>query len=493
VFQSNFLKYCLVLIIEILIFNFSPLVFARTNPSKLFYKIEHDPKHEIIGHYPIIGQPVSWMKYYEFHYDNENRIRKVKCFKNGKSVNDDKLGSAIIKIRYEGCIKYYEHLDTSEVAIQDNGGVYSEKIETDSLGKFRKVTNLDKSGLTTDDNNGIAYTIDELDNDGNPISCYRYNISGQVVFNKKGEFISKYYYYKNRYPTEKRNYNKKGNLLEDKDGIAIYKGDRDSLGNIIMAKGFGIDGQLRNLQNNYAVIKIEYDDYGNERELNYFSISGNITQKIICDSLGQGIELRKFDTLGNLLQDTIPIYRYKRDSKGNAIEISAFDHLNQPRIMNKDGAVIFKSSFDAYNREISRVFCDSFGKWIDMRIYDTLGNMIEIDYYGGGQILRPCPKWYGVAKIIKRYNKENLVEETSFYDSLGSLINASDMGIAIIRINYNEKGLVKEKFFLDANKNPKNIKGEPGYASEIFNYNSDDQVIGIIYYDQNGKIIGEKR
>lgn len=227
-------------------------------------------------------------------------------------------------------------------------------------------------------------------------------------------------------PVELTNFDARGYISEDADGIAVYVWTLDERGWLISE---------RFLDRNYASVwnkkgfyeaKYTWNEDKDNYIVGYYFFDGK-GKPIKADNNVAGI-VSTFDKATESLQAR----RY-------------FDVKNQPTT-HKEGFSSVVFTYDGDGNETERLFLDKKEKPTENeegiakieQQFDSLGNIIEQRYYGKNNQLR-APKSTGIARVSNRYDASGKMIERSYYDAFGQLAENKKKE-AVIRWTYNADG-----------------------------------------------------
>jgi len=351
----------------------------------------------IIGTYPVPDKSFNKVNCWHFIYDKKGKLMQVEYFKLGKTNNNDVFGFAKIKIDYSESYEKRVYQDKESNPIPDTeNGVYSVRLKLDKNNNPISLFNYNKDGELAEDKIGVAQYLWTLDEKGRRISSIRVNKNGERIIDYDG-------YYELR-----RKYDKKGNVIE--------------------TSNHGKDGQLLENYSGYAIGRWKYNEQRNCIE-NCF--------------MGTDEQLKEVKYGG------YAIIRYKYDNNGNETERRFFGVDEQLKELKDLGVAII------------------------CKKYDDPGNIIEIKYSGTDEQLRKNVKT-GYAVIRRKYNNLGNVAEESYFGTDEQPEN-NKYGCAIYRLSYNEEGKVKGVVGL--NKDGKTLfeKGDTGNTDSTNNTNKTKQ------------------
>ena len=424
----------------------------------------------------------------------------------GKLYAPPSLGYAGFKVSYnsQGRVETITYLDKDKERVNlANQHFCYIKREYDARGNYTRVSYLDNKDQLVMTNEGIAAACYEYDDNGNEVAryfidknekpcvlnyyysrCeYGYDDQGNIVseryknadgklmtvggcagidrtFDLRGNVVKKrpigvngslaagmqetrYIYDERDNVIEESYYGNNGNAVNCEGGYHKINKKYNSRNLCIQEEYFGINGQLSNVKGqNFAVVKKEYDERGNNTSITYFTQSG---------------------TRGN---DNSKVHKYfnQFDKVVNKVNHQiSFGLEGDPIITNgvaKEGRVEYDKKgnrtklicYDGYGKK-----CDGERGWCEMRFtYDDSGLQTSEAYYSLDE--KPyTDKELKYHKIVYTYNSMRLTESATYYGA-----------------------------------NDKPINGSSGYSTTKYKYNDQNQRTQISYYGANGKAVDNK-
>ncbi len=309
--------------------------------------------------------------------------------------------------------------DLSASAVPNENNIFVTNIAYDSLGRIAKVRYLDHKGLPTSDRKGAA--------------CGKF------------EYLSR-----TGLPSISI-YGLDGNLVNGQDNYAVQKIYSDSWGNFVLAKYFDKDGRPCYNNENIAIQVREYDKHGFIVSDRFFSA----------------------DSVPATIKDGYASLTNKTDRKGRIIETRYFDEEDMPSY-NNSGVSILKLTYDKNNNVTSQAYFDVDGHptfnittkcYRNEADYDSHSNMIEeraFDAEGKPMTVR------GNASITRyRYDDYDRPTEVAFFDVNGNPAASEDY-IHRMQIFYDSRGNRSREEYYDTDDNL--VVGKNGYAVYLLEY-----------------------
>ncbi len=254
-----------------------------------------------------------------------------------------------------------------------------------------------EGSLMTRDDYGFAQMRFCYDQQGRKISVEYLDMEGNPAIWPAGGFSRYDMVYEKGNQVEERYYDTENNLVLRKDsGYAVVKMEYDAFGQITKKLYCGTDGNpVINTRENCAGYEYEYDERGNNTYIWYCGLSG---EREVHESVGAILNWRYFDEDGYMTSSQY--YRYK-DSELVSVN-------------RKDFGYAFAEDNYMEARLVERVY------------FDENQNMV----------MNPET---GYAAVSYTYNEAGLLTERSYYDENWELIEGAD-GYAMIEYEYDAVG-----------------------------------------------------
>jgi hypothetical protein len=397
---------------------------------------------------------------YRFNYNADGKIDQIEFLRAGKGAADPLFNVAQITFEYAPGIERRWFRNHRGELKKNSSGVYGEELTLDSHGYVISVTNLDENGGHIRDDDGVVQYVRTLDPTGKVVSSRRIGLFGTQITDNNGFYERRWTYDATGHAIEIDNYDDNGQLLNDGDGVAI---DRKT----------------------YTFYQDSADDALEVIE-SYFDASSLATA-----------------------EKSTGVHQVQRvyDKRGFLVDESFYDSTGAPT--SYLGVVGARNGTDEMG---------------DTRVHerkltiDDRGNLVEEQYFdvNGRPVDKRGPEY---ARIDYKYNAENRIAEEIFYGDDGKPQINPDVGAAMVRQEYDDKGFIVHQVFLDGLGHPaKHVrymadairlkqegdttyvslfddKDQPmknpinGYAS--FSYKTGDEPLSIHnkYYDLHGREI----
>lgn len=497
------------------------------------------------------GQPVVWKEggyaSYRSEYDNVKWIETRYYDTKGRLTLCDK-GYAVIKNEYDEYGQrilqtYYDTSDTLKPIISEEYHCAGFQFEYDEMGNEVYTGYLDLDGnLMARRDLGYAQVIKQYNCIGNVEQVEYYDIWGNPAVDKEGGYSCYKNYYDKKGRREKIEYyikrnernriniaygesertlengkdnidktNQEGELVLRKDtGYAIVKYDYDAFGQEKKCSYCGIDGEpVISTKYLCAGFEYAYDERGNKTDIYYLGLKN---ERIVRSDLGVAHIQRKYDIWGNLRReyyyniDGITTYMnygyaaYKNIFKnGKVVETQYFDKEGNLVIHGENGYAIVQYEYDAFGQCISEFYYGTdYQPIISQEYYcagcqyeyDEMGNRIERRYVDteGNFIVRSD---LGYASVYSEYDERGNEIRVFYYDTENNPAQKKDSGNASCEYIYDDRGKCIEWRYFDRLGNLM-LCSDTGYAILQYEYNDYGQCIGEYYYDTERERIFNK-
>ena len=352
----------------------------------------------------------------------------------------------------------------------DNKGGCALKAEYDTLGNGTTVRTLDTLDNPTIGNEGAAGTQFEYDQYDRLTRLEYVDTHGTPCLQKNG------------YAIVRMKYDERGNRVEwacfdtqDRPTLDTSVGDQklattfDERGNVIEERYFGTDGRPCQVKDGYAIVRMKYDERGEETEWACFDAGDrpildkpNNIHKLVQSYDGQGniVETRYFgvDDQPSPHRDGYAIARSKYDEQGNRIEWACFDTRDKPTL----------DTSSASHRTI--------------QAYDQRGKLIETTYVGVDGL--PCAQKDGYAIVRLKYNEHGDQIEWACFDTQGQPALDKTTGNHRTLFSFDEQGRTTEIKYLDVDGQPCLLPD--GYATMHLKHDPRGKLTEVRYFGIDG-------
>ena len=372
---------------------------------------------------------------YNVEFNEQNKLTKITAMQGGTPISvewqdifNQKFQFSSVTIEYTNNQKRYNFRNSRMAAAPGYYNAYTIGYKIGDNEKNPPVAYLyDKEGNQSNMGNGYAQMFFTYDSDGNLIKIAFADDGGNRVTNTNGEYELQIKYDKKfNVPVEISNFGKDGSLKVAANGIAKTIFKLDDKGRIVEVDHFGSDEMLKD-KNNVIF----------ELNKSLTSVSAAAITRYTYD--GETDRVKKISFLG-------------KDEQAEGIKdwgnISSLEFTYTP-----EGWISSISSFATDDSPIpiaKNLFGDNVVK-LEME-RDNFGNLSKMIFYGREN--NPVTSAnLGAAERRYRYDEKRRETGQEYYGTGGDKIEINDKG-------FNYHGFTKE-------------------------YNDDDEITAIIYYDKN--------
>jgi len=381
----------------------------RPAGSQYFFNVTLDPRYQIVGKGPIAPADAATADCYCFTYGPDGKLKRIEFDRAGIPMEDPLFHVARIDFEYEPGIERRWYRDGQGATKTDINGVAGEELTLNSAGYPTAVRNLNDSGGSMRDNDGVVRIERELDSQSRLVQGRRTGLLGIYITDSNGFFETRTVYDKQDRTVEYDNYDGSGKPLGDDDGIASTR--------------------------------IAYADSpaGLQVTTTYFDANGQATEE-----KSSGIHERQ------------SLY----DPRGFLVSTAYFDVNGAPTTDGITGVHERQSVYDERGNQTSEEFFGVDGKPIDHRVfgfarvlyrYDDK-NRVSSKSYVGDDGLPQVVASVGAAEIRQEYDAQGNIVRRQFFDGQGNPSNQAKYNAPAIRIKV--EGDTTIVSLRDANDNP---------------------------------------
>ena len=367
-----------------------------------------------------------------YEYDQNGQIKLEYYIDNHGRLTSGE--SKIAKVKYE--YDHFGNILNKEVSDKnEHGGII--QFSFDQWGNKKEQSYLDKFGNATS-NNGIAKMSNDIDQRGNIIKKYLFDINNNLKESQFSIAIEQMEYDHNGRLKEISFLNHKHQLVNNKEGYSKQVSSYDGQGRIVEAIHYDKDLKPTPNQLGCTLIKRTYNEYS----------------EILSDTCLN--ENRKLTAnIKNVAKYVVSYNKW-----GFKKQQSMFGE-NDQLTLNSDGfaQVVFE---------------------INMK-----GNTLSESYFGIDG--NPIKIEGDVVKNTYKYDDQSNVVEQSFWDEQGNLTEID--GLAIFKNDYDDLGRQTQEYYLDKMGQPILRKGMNYYKKTTKYSTKGDYITSINYFDVNGNVI----
>lgn len=410
---------------------------------------------------------------YEATYDPQGRLAMLTfCDEKKRPIMRPKEKYSSSRYEYDerSNLKKVDFLDEKKQLTNTNEGMATIVREYDENGNCSAFSYLDKNGNPCVMLNYCARAEYLYDNDGNQIMERYLNTAGKLM--AVGNVAYKEFKYDNRgnivseramtagnafaSPEIRYAYDSRDNITEQSyfaagnkptlcaNGyhkvVSVYNSNNQP----IQTKYLGTNGKLVNFKGeNYALVKREYDERGNQRSIVFFTAQGtrgcdnskvhkyfyeyNLNFNLVSHQISYGID-------GNPVtaQEAAPEGRCTYDRRGQLVTLACYDGYGK-RTNGKRGWHETRMTYDKAGMRTSEAYFALDGKRVSdsenkyhkiTYAYDDQQNITELSVYGNDDKLMLLPGGYCTMK--KKYNGKNENTEISYFGTKGQPVNCKN-------------------------------------------------------------------
>jgi YD repeat-containing protein len=420
---------------------------AAVNPPlpsgpQYFFNVRLDPRYQIVGLGPLSPEQAVTANAYCFTYDREGRLQRVEFDRAGVPMPDPYFHAARIDFERSSGVERRWYRDATGQAVINSDGVDGEQLTLNSAGFPIAVTNLNDSGGTMRDSEGVVRTDRRLDRESRVVEGRRVGLLGINIRDHDGFFATRTIYDDQSRPIEYDNFDSSGQPVNDDDGVA----------SVHTSYAQAPDGSL--------VTETYFDTNGQPTEE---KSTGIHQRQSVYDPRGFLLDETYFDADGAPTPDAttgVHEHRLAYDDRGNRTSEEYFGVDGQPRNHRVLGFARVDYRYDAKNR------------------------VSEKSYVGDDGLPQVIPG-LGAAVVRQEYDDHGNIVHRQFFDGQGNPSPHVQYGVPAIRIHID--GDMTTVTLRDAKdeltRNPIN-----GYASFSYNTLKDRPLTRHnLYFDQHGR------
>jgi len=348
---------------------------------KYYFNIDIDPWYHFTGTGELTEEQAQQANCYRFHYDADGRLSQIEYLRAGKGAADPAYNVAEIDFEYAPGIERRWFRDHRGNAKKNSEGVFGEELALDGKGNVTAITNLDDSGGHMRDENGVVQYVRTLDAAGRVVGSKRIGLFGTNITDDSGFYERRWKYDETGHVIEIGNYDDKGELLDDTDGVALIRKTTtlypDSVQTI---ESYFDSNSLAAAEKSTGVHQRQrtFDKRGFLTDESYFDSTGAPTtylepsvgdtrvheRKLTVDDLGNIVEEQFFDVTGRPVDERGPeIARidYKYNSQNRVAEELFYGDDGKPQINPQVGAAMVRQEYNDKGIIVHQQFFDGQG------------------------------------------------------------------------------------------------------------------------------------
>ena len=376
--------------------------------------------------------------------NSDGKLEKITAMYGGAPINTlwrDTLNNcysfSAITIEHQDGYDKYNFKNARMASTKGFYGAHSVRFRVDEKKRHKVAYFYNKQAEQANTLLGFAQMIFSYDDNGNLSKVGYANTNGDRVTTVSKHYETRFKYDKDRnwLPIEVSNYGKDESLMVDSSSIAKTTYKYDDKGRLIEARHFGADESLKekNMAKFWSI---------DDKPINFLS-AGAITKYIYDSDKYQPKKIAFYgkdeQPIGIKSWDNIASLQFTYTDKGLIASVSSFgtDDLARPLLKDDVGDNVVKVMFE----------------------YDTHGNNTGIKFYGKDDTMVVGSKLNAAASKLKYDDKRRLTERAYF--------GTGDDAIEINKNSY-------------------------VYHRAVLEYNDDDELIKVVYYNKADQEVGQK-
>lgn len=440
-------------------------------------RIVYDGREEIRTDYvDVVGRPIMGPKGFITEVVAEhdafgNPIVQRYIDADGKIMSTAK-GYAEMRMSFDdrGNLVRQEYYSASGEKASDCGvGAHAAQIGYDATGRITSFMFFGVGGERVCAKNGVCVTKSEYDEYARLAAMTNYGVDGEPVLNNAGWHRIERRYDREGRMAEEAYYGIDGKLTLAKNGTAGYRTEYDSRGRLKRATNIGVNGKIASNAEGLADMRFTSTKQGNVASCRFYDAEGNPTYNK-DGTWGWG---RTFDSSGNVTEESF----LGRDGSpimtkhGYAIKKIAYSPSGNPcsyRFYDADGKPVqlpsgyheIRYEYDTHGRATSEICFDEVGGRVAMTggvcetrwEHDAHGNVRKTSFYGVDG--NPTANENGVAALVSEHDESGNRTSARTLDASGRPVAPKGEHCALVRFDYERRGLLVSVRKYDVNDNP---------------------------------------
>ena len=362
----------------------------------------------------------------------------------------------------------------------DGDNIFKRAFSFDERGNLLEEARYDASGKLCSLGDGIALIRREYDLRNRLLSEAFFGADGKPVAGRAGWAVRKREYIDRR-NLIRQSYFDIGNRPFPLDGFCMEETYGQPGGNYVERRGFGPDGQPVLNRSGFSVLKIHIDENSRRLKLGTFHDTAGKKVAVRCgknffaeiqvdyDQYGQEREIRYYDANGNLLMqpDNYAIIRKSYLPNGGKCREVRFLDVDRKLCLLRGGVNARTEYFYDPSGKLSMEKCYTPGGSFVKRIFNERMELcLESNHNPDGT---PRPDDSGVHSRRYSYDANGNLEYETF-QGVDGRIRRDRRRVAMIRHSYDSRGNEVRREFLDENKQP--CLNENGVAGREMKYDA---------------------
>jgi hypothetical protein len=366
---------------------------------KYFFNIDLDPWYHFTGTGELTEEQAQKANCYRFHYDADGKLAQIEYLRAGKGAADPVYNVSQIDFDHAPGIERRWFGDHRGNPKKNSDGVFGEELALDGHDVITTITNLDDSGAHMRDDNGVVQYVRTPDAVGRVLSSKRIGLFGTNITDDSGFFERRWKYDPTGQVIEIGNYDDKGELLDNNDGVALIRKTStfypdstqtiesyfDSSSLAAGEKSTGVHQRQRTFDKRGFLIDEAYFD-STGAPTTYVEPSVGDTRvherKLTIDDLGNIVEEQFFDVTGHPVDERGPeIARidYKYNPENRVSEELFYGDDGKPQINPQVGAAMVRQEYNDQGLIVHQMFFDGQGHPAQHARYQAAAIRIKVD------------------------------------------------------------------------------------------------------------------
>ena len=373
------------------------------------------------------------------HDERGNIIRVTSLDENDKNTYDDN-GASIYEFTYDLFDRetQIKRFNSDHLPIVANDDFFKQVKEYDSLGRIQFEAYYYPDHVLKYSDTFWGATKYGYEN-GSIVKEYNTDGHGDLIQNDNKVAIIKKRLNKEKEIISETYFGIDENFAKMEDGVVEYRYKHNDKGKTIETAVYDSIGKLKDFEADVAIVRWDYDDYGNKSKTSYFNTENQLAHT------ADGV--------------TYNIYKYSKD--GKLLERSNYDVNMKPTLfdgafktqftLNKVGLDSIQYEYDA-NGKLKR------GVAITKFYYNKYNNRIRTEYFNSAN--RRGENSEGVSATNVIYNKRQYRIGYEYFDERNQYTN-NHSGVSFEKWELDELGHTKAFRYFDKNSKP--VVGPTGY------------------------------
>ena len=440
-------------------------------------RIVYDGREEIRTDYvDVVGRPIMGPKGFITEVVAEqdafgNPIVQRYIDADGKIMSTTK-GYAEIRSSFDdrGNVVRQEYFsEDGEKTVNCEMGVHAVEIGYDATGRITSLATSGIDGERVCTKNGVWAARSEYDENSRLSAVTNYGIDGKPVLNNAGWHRIVRRYDREGRMVEELYYGVDGKLVLTKNGTAGCRMEYDSRGRLKRATNIGANGEIMTNTEGLADMRFTNTKQGNVASCRFYDAAGNPTYRK-DGTWGWG---RAFDSSGNVVEESFlgrdgspsmtkygyAIKKIAYCPNGNPCSCRFYDASGKPvRLPLGYHEILYE--YDTHGCVTREVLLDVEGSRVasadgvceKRQEFDARGNVRKTSFYGVDG--KPTANANGVATLVSERDECGNRTSARTFDANGCPVAPKGEHCALVRFEYERRGLLVSMRKYDVNDNP---------------------------------------